>query len=558
MERQIAALQAARQSYQPRVPAVLQSSGVRVELGEPTAPRHDRQELRKKFPRTMGARLATIVAGESNLATRALKVGVVLSGGPAPGGHNVIAGLFDALQAAHPRSQLYGFLNGPIGVIERRLKRLDAATIDAYRNTGGFDLIGTGRDKIATDDQLKACRDNLRGFDALVIIGGDDSNTNAAVLAEYLLAEGSSTVVVGVPKTIDGDLRNEYVETSFGFDSTAKTYAGLVGNVCRDAVSGRSKWHFIRVMGRSASHLALECALQTHPNLCPISEEVERRGQTLPQLVEAIAELVVQRAERGRRYGVVVLPEGVVEAMPDFKRLIDELLQVLGDRSEELEELHTHDERLQLILQAISPESGVLYCSLPPSDQAVLLQRDKHGNIKVSQLEMERLLIYRLEQHFHALDPKGKLYGFTPQPHFFGYEGRCVAPSNFDADYGYALGLTAAALARAGLTGYMAFLQGLCGSPAEWSPGGCPITMLLNLERRLSKDQQVKLVPVIKKALVDLNGAPLRAWRKIRGRCRLADDYVFAGPIGYDGPPAICDARTLTLQLERGGAPGSA
>lgn len=544
-------LQQARASYQPKLPPALRTGNIAVQLGEPTEPTTHKEEIRKLFPHTYGQPIATLVEGKGELSTRPLRVGVVLSGGPAPGGHNVIAGIFGALKSANPDSRLYGFLKGPGGVIKGKYTQLTAETIDQYRNTGGFNMIMTGRDKIEKPEELEACRKNFEqmGLDGLVIIGGDDSNTNAAVLAEYLRSVGSPTCIIGVPKTIDGDMKNELIEASFGFDTASKVYSELIGNIARDATSAVKYWHFIRLMGRSASHVTLECALQTHPNIALISEEVQAKGTTLEQIVDYITDVVIRRAEQGKNYGIALVPEGLVEFIGDIKTLIDELSAILGAEEEYIHSLPDHSERVQYLSTRLSDHSARLYGSLPQDIQAVLLRRDSHGNVPLSQVETERLLIDLVSDRIRLLQAKGEAQAvkFSPLSHFFGYEGRCAAPSNFDADYAYTLGYAAAQLIRANLTGYTVYVRNLTHGADEWVAGGVPVTMMLNIEMRKGKP-----TPVIRKALVDLNGKPFRTFAEQREKWAIEDDYRFPGPIQYFGPSEICDAPTLTLQLERG------
>jgi len=544
-------LQQARASYQPKLPPALRTGNIAVQMGEPTEPAADKEEIHKLFPHTYGQPIATLVEGRGDLTTRPLKVGVVLSGGPAPGGHNVIAGVFDALKSANPDSQLFGFLKGPGGVIKGKYRELTTEVIDQYRNTGGFNMIMTGRDKIEKPEELEACRKHFEkmGLDGLVIIGGDDSNTNAAVLAEYLRSVGSRTCVIGVPKTIDGDMKNALIEASFGFDTACKVYSELIGNIARDATSAVKYWHFIRLMGRAASHVTLECALQTHPNIALISEEVQAKGITLEQIVDYITDVVIQRAERGKNYGIALVPEGLVEFIGDIRTLIDELSAILGAEEEYIHSLPDHSERVQYLSTKLSDHSARVYGSLPQDIQEVLLRRDSHGNVPLSQVETERLLIDLVSDRIRLLQAKGEARAvqFSPLNHFFGYEGRCAAPSNFDADYAYTLGYAAAQLIRANLTGYTVYVRNLTRSADEWVAGGVPVPMMLNIEVRKGKP-----TPVIKKALVDLNGKPFRTFAEYRERWAIEDDYRFPGPIQYFGPSEICDAPTLTLQMERG------
>ncbi len=554
MNQDISALQNARAQYQPKLPAALRGSSIKIELGEPSHPATDVETIQQLFPNTFGQPVAHIVSGESNLSTAPLKVGVVLSGGQAPGGHNVIAGLFDALKAANPESKLYGFVKGPGGVIKGNYKELTAESIKPYRNTGGFDMIISGRDKIEKPEELAACKKNFAemDLDGLVIIGGDDSNTNAAVLAEYLRAEGSKTVVIGVPKTIDGDMKNEQIEASFGFDTAAKTYSELIGNICRDATSAVKYWHFIRLMGRAASHVTLECALQTRPNVTLISEEVQAKGTTLSEIVDYIVDVILRRAKDGKNYGVVIVPEGLPEFISDIKAMIDELSNVLGKDDSYIRGLPDHSERVQYLNNVLSDSSARVYGSLPVEIQIVLLKRDSHGNVPLSQVETERLLIDLVSDKIRLLKDRGETdVKFSPLAHFFGYEGRCAAPSNFDADYTYSLGSVAAQLVRAGLTGYTVNIQNLTKPADQWVAGGTPVTMMLNMEIRKGK-----ATPVIKKALVDLEGEPFMWYAANRVDWAINDRYMFPGPIQYFGPSEVCDCTTMTLDLEHCGGCG--
>ena len=549
MSAEISALQIARAKYQPKLPKALRSGNVKIELGAPTEPATDKEDIKKLFPHTYGQPAAKVVASDSALATNPVKVGVVLSGGQAPGGHNVIAGLFDALKSANPDNKLFGFLKGPGGCIKGKYKELTADIIDSFRNTGGFDMIMSGRDKIEKPEDLEACKNNFEsmGLNGVVIIGGDDSNTNAAMLAEYLRAQGSKTIVVGVPKTIDGDMKNEQIEASFGFDTACKTFSELIGNICRDATSAVKYWHFVRLMGRAASHVALECALQTQPNVTLISEEIQAKGTTLEDIVNHIADVVVKRSEAGKNYGIVVVPEGLPEFISDIKVMIDELSNILGKEEKFIHQLGDHSERVQYLSGQLSDHSAKVYGSLPVSAQEVLLTRDSHGNVPLSQVETERLLIDLVSDRIRFLKSHGKTHAkFSPLAHFFGYEGRCAAPSNFDADYCYSLGYTAAQVAMAGLTGYTVNVQNVTKSSDEWVAGATPVTMMLNMEIRKGKP-----TPVIKKALVELDGAPFKSFAANREEWEINDCYIFPGPIQYFGPSEVCDAPTKTLILEK-------
>jgi len=551
MKSTISALQHARAAYLPKLPKALRAENIRIEFGSATAPATDQEQIQHLFPQTYGQPEVKLVEGESNLASTPLKVGVVLSGGQAPGGHNVIAGLFDALQAANPATVLYGFLKGPGGVIAGNYTELTRGLIDAYRNTGGFDMIMSGRDKIEKPAHLEACVTNFAqmNLDGLVIIGGDDSNTNAAVLAEYLKAQGSRTRIIGVPKTIDGDMKNEQIEASFGFDTAARTYAELIGNICRDAQSAVKYWHFIRLMGRAASHVALECALQTQPNISLISEEIQAKGTTLNEVVDGIVDIIVARADAGKNYGILLVPEGLPEFISDIKAMIEELSTILGNDEAYIHGLPDHAEREQYLSQQLTDHSARVYTSLPVEIQEVLLRRDSHGNVPLSQVETERLLMDLVADKLKLLKSHGKAknVNFNPLGHFFGYEGRCAYPSNFDADYCYSLGATAAQLIRAGITGYTANVQNLTQHCDAWVAGGTPVTMMLNMEMR-----KAKLTPVIKKALVDLDGEPFRFFIANRDAWAVNDAYLFPGPIQYFGPSEVSDAPTVTLALEKG------
>lgn len=549
MSNEISALQRARAAYQPKLPKALRDTNIKVELGEPSHPATDREDIQRLFPKTYGQPEAKIIEGAGSLENAPMKVGVVLSGGQAPGGHNVIAGLFDALKAANKDSKLYGFLKGPGGVIKGKYKELTTDIIDAYRNTGGFDMIMSGRDKIEKPEDLAACKKNFEsmGLNGLVVIGGDDSNTNAAVLAEYLRAEGSKTGVIGVPKTIDGDMKNEQIEASFGFDTAAKTYSELIGNICRDATSAVKYWHFVRLMGRAASHVALECALQTHPNITLISEEIQAKGTALQEIVDYIADVVCERAASGKNYGILVVPEGLLEFISDIKVMIDELSNILAKDDEYIRSLDDHSERVQYLSGQLSDHSARVYGSLPTDIQEALLKRDSHGNVALSQVETERLLIDLVTDKVNMMKQHGETEAkFSPLAHFFGYEGRCAAPSNFDADYTYSLGYAAAQLVRAGLTGYTVNVQNITKSSDEWVAGGTPVTMMLNMEMRKGKP-----TPVIKKALVDLDDMPFKAFAANRDDWAINDRYLFPGPIQYFGPTEVCDAPTVTLALEK-------
>ncbi len=546
----ISPLQKARAQYTPKLPAVLAKNGaaVKVVLGQKTESVADQEVIAKMFPNTYGLPVATFEAAEkAKLA--AIKVGVILSGGQAPGGHNVIAGLYDGLKALNAENQLYGFLGGPSGLIENRYKVLSDEIVDAYRNTGGFDIICSGRTKLETEEDFDKVGANCKalGISALVIIGGDDSNTNACVLAEYFLQKKMDIQVVGCPKTIDGDLKNEQIQTSFGFDTATKVYSELIGNIMRDANSAQKYWHFVKLMGRSASHIGLECALQTHPNIAIISEEVEAKQQTLKSLVEKMATVVAKRAAAGKNFGIVLIPEGLIEFIPEMKILIAELNELLAANEAVFQNLHTTDDKLQFVNSRLSAPSSQAFSSLPGDIQMqLMMDRDPHGNVQVSRIETEKLLIDMVGDLLKIWKHEGKYKGkFSAQNHFFGYEGRCAAPSNFDADYCYSLGYTASALVGAGKSGYIASVRNLNKPASDWIAGGIPLTMLMNVERRHGHDK-----PVIRKALVELDGKPFLAFAAKREQWATDEDYVYPGPIQYFGPAEVCDQPTQTLTLE--------
>ena len=543
-------LQVARASYQPKMPAALRGH-VRLTEGEKTQSVADQAEIEKLFPNTYGMPVIEFVPGAaSDVEAMPMNIGVILSGGQAPGGHNVICGMFDALKRLNPNSKLYGFLGGPSGLIEGKYAELTKEVIDEYRNTGGFDIIGSGRTKLEEtwqfDNGIEVC--NKLGIKAIVIIGGDDSNTNACVLAEYYLQKKCGIQVIGCPKTIDGDLKNKMIETSFGFDTACKVYSELIGNIQRDANSAKKYWHFIRLMGRSASHIALECALQSQPNICLISEEVEAKNMTLNDIVEQIVEVIVDRANAGLNFGSILIPEGLIEFIPAMRVLIQELNDMLA-RNDDFAGLEGDDAKREYVKSILSPASCELYRSLPKGiARQLTLDRDPHGNVLVSQIETEKLLIEMVGKRLAQLKAAGIYRGkFAALNHFFGYEGRCAIPSNFDADYCYSLGVTATHLIAAGKTGYMSIVRNLTKPAAEWIAGGVPITMMMNMERRNGK-----MKPVIQKALVDLNGKPFQYFAA--HRAEWADpnlSYIYPGPIQYYGPSEVCDQPTRTLMLEQ-------
>lgn len=544
------ALQKVRAQYQPKLPLALQGD-VTLKIGKATESVANQQEIKELFPNTYGLPVVECVKNEHpKRLEEPFNVGIILSGGQAPGGHNVVSGIFDGIKKLNRECRLYGFLMGPAGFINHQYMELTAGYIAEYRNTGGFDIIGSGRTKLETPEQFDAGLEILKELDikALVIIGGDDSNTNAAVLAEYYKAKGENIQVIGVPKTIDGDLKNEWIETSFGFDTATKVYSEMIGNIQRDCNSSKKYYHFIKLMGRSASHIALECALQTQPNICLISEEVQAKRMTLDNIVSYICYVIAERAKIGWNFGTVLVPEGLIEFIPSMKKLISELNDVLVENAAELEGLDEM-EKLRSIHSHLSPANAELYKSLPKHIALQLsLDRDSHGNVQVSLIETESLLSEMVGKRLQEMAEEGQYSGkFATQHHFFGYEGRCADPSNFDADYTYALGFNAAMLINAGLTGYMSSVRNLTAPTEEWIAGGIPITMMMNMERRNGK-----LKPVIQKALVNLNGRPYLKFASMRETLALNTLYQYPGPIQYFGPAEVCDRPSMTLLLEKG------
>ena len=539
------ALQLARAAYQPKLPKALQGA-VKVKEGAPTQSVDNQEEIKALFPNTYGMPL--IEFEQSDVANTAkMNVGVILSGGQAPGGHNVITGLFDTIKKLNPENRLFGFILGPGGLVDHQYLEITEDFIDDYRNTGGFDMIGSGRTKLEKVDQFEKGLEIIRELDikAIVIIGGDDSNTNACVLAEYYAAKKYGVQVIGCPKTIDGDLKNDQIETSFGFDTACKTYSELIGNIERDCNSARKYWHFIKVMGRSASHIALECALQCQPNICLISEEVEAKGMSLDDIVAYIANAVAQRAADGNNFGTVIIPEGVIEFIPAIKKLIAQLNDVLA--LPEAKEI-SRDEQVDFAKSHLTEENLKVFNSLPVGvARQLALDRDPHGNVQVSLIETEKLLSTMVAQKLEKMKKEGKYVGkFGTQHHFFGYEGRCAAPSNFDADYCYALGTSAAQLIANGKTGYMAIVKNTTAKTDEWKAGGVPITMMMNMEKRAGE-----MKPVIRKALVELDGAPFKEFAAHRDEWARKTAYIYPGPIQYWGPSEVCDQPTMTLALEQ-------
>ncbi|WP_163323707.1 diphosphate--fructose-6-phosphate 1-phosphotransferase [Draconibacterium mangrovi] len=547
----ISALQKERAKYQPKLPKSLKGN-VKLVEGAKTESVADQKEIAELFPNTYGMPLVTFEAADAAAERQPVNVGVILSGGQAPGGHNVISGIFDGIKNIHPDSKLYGFLGGPGGLVDHKYMELTADIIDAYRNTGGFDIIGSGRTKLEEEAQfdkgLEIAKD--LGLNALVIIGGDDSNTNACVLAEYYAKIDSGVQVIGCPKTIDGDLKNEMIETSFGFDTATKVYSELIGNIQRDANSAKKYWHFIKLMGRSASHIGLECALKTQPNITLISEEVAEKKQTLGEVVDYMAGIVANRAADGNNFGVALIPEGLIEFIPEMKVLISELNDLLaeGTESEKEFKMLKKSHRNEWVAGHLSETSSSVFSSLPSGIATQLtLDRDPHGNVQVSLIETEKLLGEMVKTRLDEMKEAGDFVGkFGTQYHFFGYEGRCAAPSNFDADYCYSLGYTASVLISEGKTGYMASVRNTTAPADEWIAGGVPVTMMMNMEKRHGH-----MKPVIQKALVELEGAPYKYFVSKRGEWATGTEFVYPGPIQYFGPTEVCDQTTETLKLEQ-------
>ena len=542
------ALQKARAAYQPKLPVVL-TGAVKAVEGKPTHSVADQDDIKALFPNTYG--LPEIqFEKDPNPAkgSTAIKVGVILSGGQAPGGHNVISGLFDGIKKINRDSRLYGFLMGPGGFVDHKYVELTSEIIDQFRNTGGFDIIGSGRTKLETKAQFDKGLEILKQLDikALVIIGGDDSNTNACVLAEYYKQINAGVQVIGCPKTIDGDLKNEVIETSFGFDTATKVYSEVIGNIQRDCNSAKKYWHFIKLMGRSASHIALECALQCQPNVCIISEEVEAKKQTLNDIVNSIADIVAARAANGNNYGTVLIPEGLIEFIPAMKVLIAELNDLLAANAAEFATIEPNN-RLSWVADRLSAENAGIFTSLPDGvANQLCLDRDPHGNVQVSLIETEKLLGHMVARRLDQMKSEGRYVGkFAAQFHFFGYEGRCADPSNFDADYCYALGFNASCLIRAGVTGYMSSVRNLTKPSVQWIAGGIPITMMMNMERRHGA-----MKPVIQKALVTLDGAAFTKFAEQRDSWAINTEFVYPGPIQYFGPAEVCDQCSMTLKYE--------
>ncbi len=550
---EISALQKARYEYTPKLPGMLRNgiADICVSEGAETQSVADQEKIKALFPNTYGKKEITFQKGQNTSAAKKQVVGVILSGGQAPGGHNVICGLYDALKATNPENVLYGFKGGPSGLIEDDYLIFDDEYIDQYRNTGGFDIIGSGRTKLETNEQFaivaEVCKKH--GITAIVIIGGDDSNTNAAVLAEYFAAHNTGVQVIGCPKTIDGDLKNEDIECSFGFDTATKTYSEIIGNIQRDANSAKKYWHFVKVMGRSASHVALECALKTQPNICLVSEEVAERKMSLSQIADYIADSVAGRAAKGMNFGVAIIPEGVVEFVPEFSVLIQEINELLaGSKADEFNALLTWADKNAFIEKGLTEESLEVFNLLPPSiQQQLFLERDPHGNVQVSLIESEKLFSALVKDKLDERKAAGTYNGkFNALHHFLGYEGRCAFPSNFDADYCYSLGYNAFMLIQYGYNGYLSKISNLSQPANEWVAGGMPITKMMNIERRHGEDK-----PVIRKALVELEGAPFKYFEAHRDEWAADTCFVYPGAIQYYGPAEVCDITTVTLALEQ-------
>ena len=544
-------LQVERLQYQPKLPKALQAGIKSLDLVEGAATQsvRDQEEIKALFPNCYGGPTVTFNASEEEVISEKRNIGVILSGGQAPGGHNVIAGLYDAIKQANPENKLYGFLGGPSGIIEGQYVEFTDEFINEYRNTGGFDIIGSGRTKLETEEQFMASWENCKklGINGIVIIGGDDSNTNACMLAEFFAAKNAGIQVIGCPKTIDGDLKNEQIEISFGFDTACKTYSELVGNIQRDANSAKKYWHFIKLMGRSATHVGLEVALQTQPNITMISEEIEAKQMSLKSIVDYMSDVVARRAANGKNFGIALIPEGLIEFVPEMKAMIANLNDTMAEIEAKLNAAKNDEEKFVIIEAALEPANAEVFKSLPVLIKSqLLMDRDPHGNVQVSKIETEKLLIAMIEERLAEMKKEGKFVGkFGAQAHFFGYEGRCAFPSNFDADYCYSLGYNAYALMQFGLTGYLSSVRNLTAPATEWIAGGIPLTMMMNMEKRHGK-----MKPVIQKALVDLNGPVFKKLQDNREDWAINDCYVFPGAIQYFGPSSVCDITTQTLKLE--------
>ena len=545
-------LQKARYSYQPKLPMILRSEMSEIEAveGAKTESARDKEKIQALFPTTFGQKEISFQKGKSKAEKKKHVVGVILSGGQAPGGHNVVSGLYDALKKADKDNELIGFLGGPSGLTDDKFIVFTDEYINEFRNTGGFDIIGSGRTKLETTEQFEkaAAVCKKHGITAITIIGGDDSNTNAAVLAEYFKAHDTGVQVIGCPKTIDGDLKNDDIEISFGFDTATKTDSELIGNIERDANSAKKYWHFIKLMGRSASHIALECALETQPNVCLISEEIEKKEMSLSQIADYVAKSVADRAENGMNFGVVLIPEGLVEFVPEVKKLISEINDTLAAKAEEFEKAVSPKDKVAFMHKYLTAESDAVFSILPESIQAQMMaDRDPHGNVQVSKIESEKLVSSLVEAKLAEMKKEGKYNGkFNPLHHFFGYEGRCAFPSNFDSDYCYSLGYNAFMLIQSGCTGYLSSIRNLSAPASEWKAGGMPITKMMNIERRHGEDK-----PVIKKALVELDGKPFKYFEERRDKWAKETCFTYPGAIQYYGPESVCDITTVTLKLEQ-------
>ena len=545
-------LQKARYSYQPKLPLILRSEMDEIEAveGAETTSAADQDKIKALFPNTFGQKEISFQKGKSKVEKKKQVVGVILSGGQAPGGHNVVCGLYDALKKADKNNELIGFLGGPSGLTDDKCILFTDEYINEFRNTGGFDIIGSGRTKLETTEQFQkaAAVCKKHGITAITIIGGDDSNTNAAVLAEYFKAQNTGVQVIGCPKTIDGDLKNDDIEISFGFDTATKTYSELIGNIERDANSAKKYWHFIKLMGRSASHIALECALETQPNVCLISEEIEKKAMSLSQIASYVAKSVADRANEGMNFGVVLIPEGLVEFVPEVKKLISEINDTLAAKAEEFEKAVTAKDKVAFMHKYLTAESDAVFSILPEDIQAQMMaDRDPHGNVQVSRIESEKLVSSLVAAKLEEMRKEGKYNGkFNPLHHFFGYEGRCAFPSNFDSDYCYSLGYNAFMLIQCGCTGYLSSIRNLSAPATEWKAGGMPITKMMNIERRHGEDK-----PVIKKALVELDGNPFKYFSERREKWAKETCFTYPGAIQYYGPESVCDITTITLKLEQ-------
>lgn len=554
MKKELSPLQAERLKYEPKLPGSLTAGVNKIELvqGENTQAVRDAEQIQELFKNTYGKPTVTFKSVDSAKTSELKNVGVILSGGQAPGGHNVIAGLYDALKQANSQNKLYGFLGGPAGIIDSKYIEFSDELIDEYRNTGGFDIIGSGRTKLETQEQFEKSLETCKklNISAVVIIGGDDSNTNAALLAEWFVENNTGIQVIGCPKTIDGDLKNDQIEISFGFDTATKTYGELIGNIQRDANSAKKYWHFIKIMGRSASHVALEAALQTQPNITLISEEVEEKKMSLDQIINYMADIISRRAVKGKNFGIAIIPEGLIEFVPEMKSLISNLNDLMGEleNDPDFNNATSSHEKFEIVQNRLKDENTKVFASLPALIKAqLLMDRDPHGNVQVSRIETEKLLIEMLKTKLDKMKSQGEYVGkFSEQAHFFGYEGRCAFPSNFDADYCYSLGYNAFALINFGLTGYLSSIKNLTQTADKWTAGGVPITMMMNMEKRHGE-----MKPVIQKALVELNGPVFKKLEQNREDWALNDQYKFPGAIQYFGPASVCDLTTVTLQLEQ-------